>query len=237
MAAATVHIGGIDLELSRKAIRTLRVAVYPPDGRVKVSVPFGTPDSHIEEFIESRMGWIQKQQNRFRNQRREMPHSYIDGEMLLLRGREMPLRLLSPAPGHRRGRADYNPQTGAIELHCGSGLDEAGRENLIYDFYRRSLEEDTARIWPGFAARLGVEPAGFTYRRMKSRWGSCNTRTRHINLNIELEKRPPACLELVVAHELAHLVEAGHNARFRAAVALILPDWKTRERLLKSWPL
>jgi len=231
------RIGSLEFELARKNMRTLRIAVYPPDGVVRVSAPYGMPDAHIESFIQSRLVWIEKQRSRIKSQRREGPHSYADGETLYLRGEPLPLRILPLPAGRSRGRADFNPLAGAIELRAAPSLDPAGREALVWDFYRRALDADVQRLWPGFAGRMGVKPRDFGYRRMKSRWGSCNTRNGHISLNLELEKRPPACLELVLVHELAHLAEASHNARFKAIVAAALPDWKERERQLREWPL
>ncbi len=62
---------------------------------------------------------------------------------------------------------------------------------------------------------------------MKTQWDSCNPVRRTIRLNTDLAKKPPECLEYVVAHELAHLIEPSHNARFVAAMNLFLPGRST----------
>ena len=67
---------------------------------------------------------------------------------------------------------------------------------------------------------------------MTSRWGSCNTRTKKINLNLQLVRYPLQCLEYVILHELAHLRVHGHGADFKAILDRFMPDWKTRRKLL-----
>lgn len=72
---------------------------------------------------------------------------------------------------------------------------------------------------------------------MKTRWGSCNPATRSIRLNTELAKKPPECLEYIVVHEMAHLIEPTHNARFTALMEMLMPTWPHLRRLLNQLPV
>jgi hypothetical protein len=72
---------------------------------------------------------------------------------------------------------------------------------------------------------------------MRTRWGSCNPVARRIWLNLELAKKPVGCLEYVVVHELAHLIERGHGERFTRILNEHLPQWRARRRDLNSAPL
>lgn len=74
-----------------------------------------------------------------------------------------------------------------------------------------------------------------TIRRMRSRWGSCNAAKRRITLNEYLLKVPPACLDYIVVHELAHLVHANHGSDFYRLVGQYIPDWKERRKLLRGF--
>jgi len=85
-----------------------------------------------------------------------------------------------------------------------------------------------------WAGVMGLAIPDVTVRRMTSRWGTCNTQTRRITLNLELAQRDADLLEYVIVHELAHLVERGHNARFYAVMDAHLPDWRLRRRLLNA---
>lgn len=87
--------------------------------------------------------------------------------------------------------------------------------------------------------RLNVSTTFVGIRAMTSRWGSCTAKTRRIRLNTALAYCPIECLEYVVVHELAHVRERNHSARFWAVVADALPDYKDRQQKLKefSWLL
>lgn len=80
---------------------------------------------------------------------------------------------------------------------------------------------------------MGVRAKTLAYRSMTSRWGSCQPATGRICINTQLAKYPLECLEYVVVHELAHLIEPGHGPRFQAILSRYLPDWKTRRAKLR----
>ncbi len=82
---------------------------------------------------------------------------------------------------------------------------------------------------------MGVESSGFTVRKMKSRWGSCNVKTHHLNFNLALVNVPDVCLEYVVVHELTHLLEPSHNARFWSLMEYYLPGAKMLRKKLNSF--
>ena len=100
--------------------------------------------------------------------------------------------------------------------------------------YREQLEAQLPALIARYETALKVSVHSVSFRHMKTRWGTCNTRRRHICFNLELAKRAPAALEYVVAHELVHLREAGHNKRFYALLDEVMPDWRTRKALLEG---
>ena len=74
-------------------------------------------------------------------------------------------------------------------------------------------------------------------QKMKTKWGSCNPVAGNIRLNTDLAKKPPACLEYIVAHEFAHLLEGHHNERFIALMDAYMPQWRQYREVLNSLPL
>ena len=80
---------------------------------------------------------------------------------------------------------------------------------------------------------VGRTVARFSVRHMKSRWGSCTPRTATIRLNSELAQKPPECLNYVVLHEMVHLLEPSHNARFHALMDGFMPGWRMHRTQLK----
>ena len=84
---------------------------------------------------------------------------------------------------------------------------------------------------------MGVKVEGFYVQQMKTKWGSCNHSARTIRLNTELAKKPKDCLEYVVVHEMAHLLEPTHNARFIAMMDLFMPNWRLHRDHLNQLPV
>lgn len=84
---------------------------------------------------------------------------------------------------------------------------------------------------------LGVRVRRFFVQRMKTKWGGCTPAAGSIRLNAELAKKPRECLEYLVVHEMAHLLEPTHNARFIGLMDRFMPDWRHRRDLLNQLPL
>lgn len=72
---------------------------------------------------------------------------------------------------------------------------------------------------------------------MKTKWGSCNHRTKNIRLNTELVKKPKDLLEYVIVHELVHLLEPNHSDRFMAILDMHYPTWREARIELNEFPL
>lgn len=81
---------------------------------------------------------------------------------------------------------------------------------------------------------MDVEVSGITIRQMKTRWGSCNVNTHHININLALYEKNPECLEYVVVHEMCHILEASHNRVFWGYMTQFYPDWKRVRKKLSE---
>jgi predicted metal-dependent hydrolase len=84
---------------------------------------------------------------------------------------------------------------------------------------------------------LGVKSARVFVQRMKTRWGSCTPESGYIRLNTDLAKKPPECLEYIVVHELAHLLEPTHNERFSSIMEMYLPQWQHLRKQLNRLPV
>lgn len=98
------------------------------------------------------------------------------------------------------------------------------------------LTEIMARIFPRFAM-YGISYPSLRFRKMISRYGTCQPKTGNITLNKILADMPVECAEYVAAHELAHLVEANHGRDFYKVLSKVMPDYKQREKRLKEYAL
>jgi predicted metal-dependent hydrolase len=106
------------------------------------------------------------------------------------------------------------------------------REEVLMEWYRKELRVISAELLESWQTKIGVQVGSWGIKRMKTRWGTCNQSARRIWLNLELVKKPFACIEYVVVHELLHLIEKKHNEHFVALMTKHLPKWRsTKEEL------
>lgn len=84
---------------------------------------------------------------------------------------------------------------------------------------------------------MGVKVERFYVQRMKTKWGSCSLGSGSIRLNTELAKKPRECLEYIVVHEMAHLLEPTHNIRFMALMDRFIPKWRFYRDELNRLPV
>ena len=71
-------------------------------------------------------------------------------------------------------------------------------------------------------------------RKMKTRWGVCNTKNHNITLNIELFRYDIECLDYVIIHELSHFLEPNHSHAFWNIVSKYCPNYKEIKKKLKN---
>jgi predicted metal-dependent hydrolase len=121
-----------------------------------------------------------------------------------------------------------------LSVPVGSTLTD--RAGVLYAWYRQQMQDLIPPLLNEWQPRIGEQISTWGIKRMKTRWGSCNTRTHRIWLNLELVKYPPKCLEYVLVHELVHLLEPAHNARFYKLMEEYLPHWRDCRDILKQSP-
>ena len=82
-----------------------------------------------------------------------------------------------------------------------------------------------------------VALAKFLVKKMKTRWGTCNSKAKRIWINLELAKKPLHCLEFIVVHELTHLIERYHNDHFKVLMDGFMPQWRLCKKELNRFGL
>ncbi len=233
MSGHLIHVRGTTVEIVRKDIKNLHLGVYPPNGRVRVAAPLYLDDAAVRLAVISRLGWIRRKQADFERQHRQSQREFVSGESHYFQGRRYRLDVIErDRPPTIRLRNNTT-----MELGVRPGTDRDGREAALYRWYRHELRDQL----PGFLAkwepRVGVAVADVRIRKMKTLWGSCNIEARRIWLNLELIKKPPSCLEYVFVHEMVHLIERRHNARFQGLMDRFMPQWRLHRDELNRAPL
>ena len=229
----TLDILGTTVEVVRKNIKNLHLAVYPPDGRVRVAAPLHMTDDAVRLAIITRISWVRKKQKAFKNQERQSRREMITGESHYFQGRRYRLRVVEI----NRPPTVKLSNSSTIELRVRPGSDRAKREAVLYEWYRKKLKEQIPAMITEWEPRIGVVVADWGVRKMKTRWGSCNIKARRIWLNLELAKQSLSCLEYVVVHEMIHLIERHHNDLYKSLLSDLLPNWQTTRDELNRSPI
>lgn len=227
----TLSVDGLTVTVERKAIRNLYLRVKPPDGRVAVTCPARTTDREVGAFVRTRLAWIAAQRERLQARPDLRPHSYTSGERLPVWGEWWTLEVHPLPEGDRPSIAAAGD--GRLLLQIGPSTPEQ-REAAVEEWYRRELKRVLPPVAERCQARTGLTVDDWRVRKMTSRWGSCVPLKKRITLNTALAKYPPKCLEMVVCHELTHLLAADHGPRFYQLLEGFCPDWRDADRLLKG---
>lgn len=227
-----IQLGDITIEVVQKSIKNLHLTVHPPDGRVRIAAPLHLDADTIRIYAISKLEWIKKHRKKLQEQPREAPRDFVERESHYVWGKRYLLEVIE---------ADAPPTVelrhGKLVLTVRPGTDAARREALLAAWYRGLVKEAIPPLIAKWERRLGVSVAGFHVRHMKTKWGSCTPAAHTIRLNTELAKKPPACLEYVVVHEMVHLLEASHNQRFHALMDHHLPTWPHQRDALNQLPI
>lgn len=122
-----------------------------------------------------------------------------------------------------------------LHIEIPRGTDRETRHELVEGLRKQQMEARLDELLPKWTARFGIEELGrVRIRRMKTRWGSCNPRTRALTFNLELSARDPKYLEYVVAHELTHYFHSNHGPEFHALLSEHLPNERALRRELNT---
>jgi hypothetical protein len=217
----------------RKDIKHVHLAVYPPDGGVRIAVPEATSDDVVHAAIASRLPWIRRQQASFRRQERESRREMVNGETHWFDGWRYRLRIVETK--RRQGVKLAGGQK--MELLVRPGATAAQREAILDRWYRAQLKAQVPALLDKWVPLVGVERPDWRIRHMRTRWGTCRRESDRIWLNIELAKKPRRHLEYIVVHELLHLVVRRHSAEFTRRLDALLPHWRLMRDELGDLPL
>lgn len=232
-ALTTITVNGIDVQIIRKDIKNLHLAVYPPEGQVRVAVPKHVTDDNVRLAVVSKLGWIKRQQQDFLDQPRQSERKYVSGECHYYQGRRYRLEVIEDT----KKPSIKLLKSGKLKMFVKSNASVQNKENLLNDWYRTELKKVVPSLLEKWQPLVGKQASFWGIKKMKTKWGSCNTEHNRIWLNLELAKKPIECLEYILVHELVHLHERKHNERFRTILEKVLPNWRARQHLLNSSPL
>lgn len=224
-----VMVNGIEVLVTKKAIKNMHLYVKPPDGHVEVSAPENLSNESIEMFIRTKIGWIKRQQEKFEQQPRQTAREYVSGEALYVWGRQYYLLVNY---SNRGNTLVLDGERAILTVRKESIAEQRGR--FVNEWYRGILKTEIGRILPKWEEVTGLHPNGWKIKNMTTRWGTCNVTNRTIWINLQLVKKTPVCLEYVLLHELIHLIEKDHNDVFVANMDRFMPNWREIRKELNN---
>jgi predicted metal-dependent hydrolase len=214
----------IDFKLVRSKRKTTALIVFP-DGSLLVRAPMRASRKLIEEFVVSKVDWIEKQRSRLvTKSSKENPPSFGKKNKLVYLGESYPLEVKenNSRPLEFTGRK-------FILADPGNGK-SAG---LVENWYRQQARKYLSERISWFAQEYHLQPKKLRISSARTRWGSCSSKGI-VSFTWRLMLAPAEVIDYVVVHELVHLVENNHQKPFWSKVAGILPDYKQYRLWLKK---
>ena len=229
---SAIELGDIAVDVVLKDIKNIHLSVYPPHGAVRIAAPLRMQLDAIRVFAISKLGWIKQQQKKLREQERESEREHIERESHYVWGKRylLTVKEVDAAP-------TIELKHSRMVLKVRPGASDVTRQVVVAQWYRDQIKATMLVLIEKWALQMGVQVNRVFVQKMKTKWGSCNPTTRSIRLNTDLAKKPAQCLEYVVVHELAHLLERHHNERFIALMDTHLPHWRQHRATLNRSPL
>ena len=226
-------INDIPIFLTRKKIKNLYIRIKTPEAKVMVSVPVSMPDAYVKEFITKQWDWIRGKRKEILDaditENKAGERQYISGEVHDLWG--MPYEL-TVERSLKKPFTELREDKIYMRVTARSTREERGRQ--LDKWYQEEIGKVLPELVEKYEQIVGQHASEWRFRRMKTRWGSCNIQKKRICLNIQLAQMPVECLEYVIVHELTHLHEAGHNKRFWGLVDEFYPGWREVKRSMNG---
>jgi len=191
-----------------------------------VHIPRRVSQHTVDHLLQDKADWIARKLTELQDR----PEAFVwqDGATMQYLGQDIRLTLRQDAKnralefdGTRLYVAQPNPD------------DIKTVQRKVAQWYAKQARTDFTRRIELLAAKLGVSTPPVFLSNAKTRWGSCNSRGE-IRLHWRLIQAPPHIIQYVVAHELAHLKEMNHSAKFWAWVEKLCPDYAAARNELKA---
>ncbi len=227
-----ITIGNITIDVIRKDIKNIHLAVYPPSGRVRIATPLHTKDETIRLFAISKLSWIKRHQKNFEKQKRLPVKEFANRESHYFLGKRYLLNIIEYS-----GKQQVKVRHRHLDLYVKPDTAQIVKHRILNDWYRERLKEMIPPLIEKWEKVLKVKVNAFGVKRMKTKWGTCTIEAGRIWINLELVKKPVSCLEYIIVHEMVHLLERHHNDRFLSILSKHLPNWKHLKEELNRFPL
>lgn len=215
--------------------KSVGFSVRWPDTMV-VTAPRRLDKKTLDEMVESRRTWAERRLIRMTEdyKRLGLPKHYMGGESYPYQGGQYPLTVIASG-SQARPKCTLDNERFIVEIRLVEDDEQPVLVKKALDkWYRRQAETEICKTVARWFQVTGKAPLSVRIRNQKARWGSCS-RKGAINLNWRLILLPPELLDYVVVHELCHLQQPDHSARFWSIVEQAMPDRKQLRKRLREY--
>jgi len=227
-----IELGEISIDIIQKDIKNVHLSVNPPLGDVRISAPLRMNPDAIRAFAITKLAWIKQEKKKFIEQEREPAREFLDRESHYVWGKRYLLEIIEV-----NETPSIELQHSHLIMKIRQGTDRMKMKSFLDEWYRGLIKNAVPELVAKYSPRLKVSIDRLFVQDMKTQWGGSNPSRNNIRLNTDLARKSPEYLEYVVLHEMVHLLEPTHNARFTSLMDLHMPNWRQYREELNRLPL
>lgn len=222
----------IEYDLQRKKVKNINLRIKP-DGSITVSANPKVPESRIERFLLEKHEYILKALTHYEEIEKLLPKpkQYVDGETFKVFGRDLRLKVFPSKKNNIESDESF------IKLYVKDVDDLLLKKRILDKWLCVQIEKKVIdlceSIYPVFG-KHNIDYPIIRFRKMVSRWGSCQPKRNILTFNYALVFSPTSCIEYVIYHEFTHFIQPNHSRKFYLALSTFLPDWKGRKKELEK---
>jgi predicted metal-dependent hydrolase len=224
-----LQVENLEISIVRKNVRGIRLSIRP-DGEIRLSMPISISDSMAKDFVSSKLPWLRLHLERIKERKELEPDDFSTISYL---GTTYQTQLIY----HRIAPRVVIDSSEKICIFLKPGTPSTVMAKVIHAWYRTELQKLIPPLIQEWEPIMNVKINSVQFKRMKTRWGTCNVIDHRIWFNVELAKKSFPCIEYIVVHEMCHLLERGHGPKFKACMDKYLPDWRNLRKELNNTPV
>jgi hypothetical protein len=212
---------------SRKRRKTISLQISN-NSEVTICAPYFTPAGEINRFVREKQNWIQRA---IQKQKEALfltkEKKYTTGELFYYLGESFPLEVFFEESA-RKGLVFWSNR-----FYLNSPDTAVDGMSFFVSWYKTKAREHLSQRVDFFSRKLGLLPRKVKITSAERRWGSCSE-DNNLSFGFRLIMVPPAVIDYVVVHELMHIKEKSHSARFWKLIEAVMPEYKMHRRWLKE---
>ncbi|MCK5890003.1 MAG: M48 family metallopeptidase [Methylococcales bacterium] len=223
----------------RRSLRAKKLRVIVTPDKIEVVAPNNTSEKQVRDFVKEHKDWIERTYSKVKDQKKAIkktvPESYKDGILIPFRGGPCKLNVSKTSSACETQVVYKKGEFNVVipDLLSNKNDESEWVHQALIIWMKQQAYKDVWEIVEEYGQKKNLYPNAIRIKTQKSRWGSCSAK-RNININWLLMLAPKAVLTYVVIHEICHLKEMNHSARFWDLVGEHYPLYQQQRDWLKK---